>query len=126
MKGFAKIVVALSAIMLFMTFVGEVVMHLFFSQYMFKGHLFIPLYFWFFYLLAAYFAHRPMSNMEFTRFLLGFKALKMFVSMVFVTLLAFFLRDEVVAIILNFAVYYLLLLVPECIYSIYLKKNIKN
>ena len=67
-----------------------------------------------------------MNAGEFTRFLMGFKAVKMFVSMLFITALAFFMRQHVVAIVFNFIVYYLLLLVPECMYSIYAKKHIKK
>ncbi len=109
-----------------MTFVGEVFMRTLFPQYTFKGYLFIPLYFWLFYIVASFFVHQPMSAVEFTKQLIGLKAIKMFLSMLFITTLAFFMRQHVVSIVFNFIVYYLLLLFPECAYSIYVKKHIKR
>lgn len=126
MSRFLKISFAVTAVIFLLTLVGEVFMATVFPQYAFRGHLFVPLYFWLFYLVAAFFAHRPMTAVEFTKFLIGFKAVKMFVTMLFITALAFFMRQYVVAIVFNFIVYYLLLLVPECAYSIYAKKHIKK
>lgn len=126
MSRFLKISLAVTVIIFLFTLVGEVFMATVFPQYAFRGHLFVPLYFWIFYLVAAFIAHRPMTAIDFTKFLIGFKAVKMFVSMVFITALAFFMRQYVVAIIFNFIVYYLLLLVPECAYAIYAKKHIKK
>lgn len=126
MSRFLKISLAVTVIIFLLTLVGEVFMATVFPQYAFRGHLFVPLYFWIFYLVAAFFAHRPMTAMDYTKFLIGFKAVKMFVSMVFITALAFFMRQYVVAIVFNFIVYYLLLLVPECAYAIYAKKHIKK
>lgn len=122
MKRFLKFASAMTAILFFMVLVGEVFIVTLFPQYTFKGHLIVPLYFWLFYLISSFFVHLPMTAVEYTKFLIGFKAVKMFVSMLFITVLAFLMRDIVVAIVFNFIVYYLLLLVPECIYSMYLKK----
>lgn len=126
MKILLKISLAVTAILFLMTLVGEVFIVMLFPQYTFKGHLLIPLYFWLFYLSAAFVVHQPMSAVEYTKYLIGLKAVKMFVSMLFITVLAFFMREYVVAIVFNFIVYYLLLLIPECIYSISLKKRIKK
>lgn len=126
MSRFLKTSIVITAIIFLLVLVGEVLMAAVFPQYVFKGHLFVPLYLWLFYLLAAFFVHRPMSAVEFTKMLIGVKAVKMFVSMLFITVLAFFMREHVVAIVFNFIVYYLLLLVPECIYCIYVKKDIKR
>ena len=126
MSRFLKTAFSITAIVFVIALVGEVVMATVFPQFAFRGHLFVPLYFWIFYLVAAFFAHRPMTATDYTKFLIGFKAVKMFVSMVFITALAFFMRQYVVAIVFNFIVYYLLLLVPECAYAIYAKKHIKK
>ncbi|MBQ8543251.1 MAG: hypothetical protein IJ436_07250 [Bacteroidaceae bacterium] len=126
MSRFLKILMVVTSIIFFMVVIGELFISNCFPQYTFKGHLAIPLYFWLLYLLAAMFVQAPMTAVEYTKFLIGFKALKMFVSMVFITALAFFMREQVVAIVFNFIIYYLLLLVPECLYSIYIKKHIKK
>lgn len=126
MSRLLKTVLSITAIVLVIVLVGEVVMATAFPQYTFKGHLFVPLYFWLFYILASFFVHRPMTALEFTKLLIGFKAVKIFVSMLFITALAFFMRQYVVAIIFNFIIYYLLLLVPECAYCISVKKHIKK
>lgn len=126
MSRFLKISLAVTVIIFSLTLVGEVFMATVFPQYAFRGHLFVPLYFWIFYLVAAFFAHRPMAATDYIKFLIGFKAVKMFVSMVLITALAFFMRQYVVAIVFNFIVYYLLLLVPECAYAIYAKRHIKK
>lgn len=126
MSRFLKTAFSITAIVFVIALVGEVVMATAFPQYTFKGHLFVPLYFWLFYILASFFVHTPMTATDYTKFLIGFKAVKMFVSMVFITALAFFMRQYVVAIVFNFILYYLLLLVPECAYCIYAKKHIKK
>lgn len=126
MNDFIKKTLVITAIIVLIAVVAEAFMVMFFPQYTFKGHLLVPLYFLLFYVVTLFFVHSPMNAGEFTRFLIGFKAVKMFVSMLFITTLAFFMRQHVVAIVFNFIVYYLLLLVPECIYSIYARKHINK
>ncbi len=126
MNKFIKTSLVVTAIIVLIAVVAEAFIIMLFPQYTFKGHLFVPLYFLLFYVVTSFFVHRPMNAGEFTRFLIGFKAVKMFVSMLFITTLAFIMRQHVVAIVFNFIVYYLLLLVPECMYSIYAKKHIKK
>ena len=67
-----------------------------------------------------------MPDIQKLRFFIGVKAVKMFVSLVFVALLAFVFREQLLAIVFNFLLYYLLLLVPESICGMSLKKHIKN
>ena len=96
-----------------------------FPQRGFIGNWVISLYFLFLYVGASMFVHQGMSSAEFTRFFIGFKAAKMFFSLLFVAISAFLMRDNVQPFLFNFFAYYLLLLIPECAYCIYMKKHIR-
>lgn len=125
MKKLLKATLALTAIILVLSLLGEAFMALCFPQYTFKDHWIVPLYFWIFYLGALLSLDTGMTGVAFTRYIIGFKAVKMFASVFFITIAAFLMRDNVLPVLFTFFVYYLLLLVPECAYSIYLKKHIK-
>ena len=50
----------------------------------------------------------------------------MFVCLSFLVIAAVVMRDNVIAIAINFLVYYIILLIPECAYCMYMKKHIKE
>ena len=116
----------LTASLLFIAAAVELVIELFFPEYRFKGYWGVPLFFWVFYACALLAMPRKMNNMDFVKFNLGIKAVKMFTSLCFATVAAFFMREHTIAILFNFIVYYLLLLVPECIFFIHIKKHINR
>ncbi len=104
---------------------AEIVITQCFSQYDFEGHWVVPVYFIIFYVVASLFAVPGMTSIEFTRCFIGFKATKIFCSMLFIMVSAFLMRENILAVVCIFFVYYLLLLIPECAYSIYMKKHLK-
>ena len=113
------------AIVLVLAFVAEFFMSACFPEYLFNGHLVVPVYFGLFYLVTLLLMPSKMSGKEFFKFFIGFKAVKIFLSMSFIVVLAFVWREQVLALVFNFLVYYLLMLVPECLYGVYCKKHIK-
>ena len=121
-----KMFLIVSAIILLIFAVAETILCCCFPSYLFKGHLAVPLFFWLFYVGVICFVNKDMPDIQKLRFFIGVKAVKMFVSLVFVALLAFVLREQLLAIVFNFLLYYLLLLVPESICGMSLKKHIKN
>ena len=103
----------------------ETLAHTCFPKLLFSGSWLVPLYYWLFYVVASCMVTPSMSGAEFTRFILGLKGAKIFISMMYAVAVAFFMRDSVVALVLNLILYYLLLLVPECVYCMHMKKHIK-
>ncbi len=121
-----RMIFAITATMLLILVAAEAFLCCFFPTYMFKGHLAVPLFFWLFYVSVAFLVKKGMNDVQMLRFFIGVKAVKMFVSLVFVTVLAFVYREQLLAIVFNFLLYYLLLLIPETICCVSLKKHIKN
>ena len=125
MKRKIKIVLLTTTLVLLVALFVEWVTSTCFPQLAFRGSWVVPLYYWLFYTAAFWFVTPSMTGAEFTRFIIGLKAAKIFISMLFAVALACLMRESVLPLVLNIIFYYLLLLVPECAYSIYMKKHIK-
>lgn len=125
MKKQFKTIFILTGILLLLSLLAELIMSHCFPQYIFKGHWVVTLYFWILYMGALFFMPAPMSGTAFAKYIIGLKGVKMLASMFFIAIFAFIMRDNVISLVITFFVYYLLLLVPECAYSIYMKKHIK-
>ncbi len=119
-----KMALILVAAVLLIALVAEFFITLCFPAYLFNGHWVVPVYFLLLYLVALFAMPMRMSGKDFLKFFLGFKAAKMFVSLCFILVAAFVMRGQVPALAFNFLLYYLLLLVPECLYSMYYKKHL--
>ena len=120
-----KISFLVTIMMLLLALLAEAFITACFPQYTFNGHWAVPIFFWVFYVCASLFIKPGMKSMEFTRCFIGLKAAKIFFSMIFVAVASALMRENVLAIVFNFFVYYLLLLIPECAYGVYMKKHIK-
>lgn len=114
-----KNIFALSAVILFFTIVVELVASIFLPS-MSQVFWVAPLYFWVLYAVAAL-IFKNVGNML-HHFLL-FKGVKMFITMVVIFVLAFLLRSHTKELIIYFLIYYMLFLVVESVFVLYIRKN---
>lgn len=125
MKKLLKTTIIFTGIMLLLLLLAELIMAHILTQYAFNAHWVVALYFWIFYMGALFFMGTKISKAVFMKYIMGLKAAKLFASLFFIAIAAFIMRDNIVALVFTFFIYYLLLLIPECAYSIYMKKHIK-
>ena len=125
MKIYTKAILVITLIVTTFFLLVETVMPSCFPQAGFEAHWAVALYFWIFYSLAVMFVNKGMTGIAFTRYFIGLKAAKLFLSLCFVAVLAYVVREKMLAAVVNFFVYYILLLVPECAFGIYMKKHLK-
>lgn len=125
MKIYTKAILLITVIICTFFLLVETVVPYCFPQAGFEAHWAVALYFWLFYSVAVMFVNNRMTGVGFTRYFIGLKAAKLFVSLLFVVALAYMARERMLAAVVNFFVYYMLLLVPECAFGIYMKKHLK-
>lgn len=126
MKRKVKIASLIIAVVISLALIIEAVIYLLFPGYTFSGYLVIPFFFAIIYVCASFFITPNMTSRQLTKKIIGLKAVKMFVCLSFLVIAAVVMRDNVIAIAINFLVYYIILLIPECAYCMYMKKHIKE
>ena len=82
----------------------------------------VPVFFWCLYTLPVLIVRNSVDSGAVARYLMFFKGAKMLGTLVAMFVLAFIFRDCAMGIILNFFVYYMLLLLPESILLARLRK----
>ncbi len=120
-----KTIIILTAVVCVLFFLVEGILLNFFPSYVFKGHIMIPVFFWLLYVLAIVPLSPGMRVMKLTRYILGFKAVKMFLSMLVVLVGAFVMRSQLVSVVFVFMFYYMIMLVPESLFFMYIKHSKK-
>lgn len=120
-----KTIIILTAVVCVLFFLVEGILLNFFPSYVFKGHIMIPVFFWLLYVLAIVSLSPGMCVMKLTRYILGFKAVKMFLSMLVVLVGAFVMRSQLVSVVFVFMFYYMIMLVPESLFFMYIKHSKK-
>ena len=120
-----KTIIILTAVVCVLFFLVEGILLIFFPSYVFKGHIMIPVFFWLLYVLAIVSLSPGMRVMKLTRYILGFKAVKMFLSMLVVLVGAFVMRSQLVSVVFVFMFYYMIMLVPESLFFMYIKHSKK-
>ncbi len=115
-----KSLLQLSLIMLLLLLAGKIAMMFLFPDYTAKAHLAVPVYFWLFYTVAIISLPTRLDCKMFARRMLLFKVAKMTVSLFVLFFIALFSESQAKGVIINFLVYYLLLMIPEnyCVLSI--------
>lgn len=83
----------------------------------------VPVYFLLFYSSAILLVDSSVDSSRFAKILLCFKAVKIFFSLMAVTIMAFIFRESAMALLVNFLVYFLIMLVAESLYLVGLKKK---
>ena len=82
----------------------------------------VPLFFWLLYASALAVVKLPLDAKGFAKFLLGFKAAKIFLSLVAVTAMAFLMKENAIVVMFGFFAFYTIMLVAESLLLMNLKK----
>ncbi len=120
------IIFCFTLMMLLLVFLGEAIISVAFPGYTAKAHLAIPVYFWLIYSVAIITVKQNPTTKEFATFFMAAKAVKIVLSLMVLTVMAFVFRSQAKGVILNFLVYYSLMMIPENIFSLYMKRHTKK
>jgi hypothetical protein len=88
-----------------------------------SGLFAIPLFFWLLYASALAMVKLPSDAKGFAKFMMGFKAAKMFLSLVAVTAMAFLMKGNAIVVMFGFFAFYTIMLVAESLLLLNLKKK---
>lgn len=119
-----KTILLFTLLMILLATAGEVMIAYLFPAYTSRTHLVVPLYFWVFYTVSIYALPERLDSGLLAKNLVWLKSLKMVVSLFALLVMALLFRDNAKGVIVDFLVFYLLLIVPESAYIMYIRKNI--
>jgi hypothetical protein len=119
-----KTILLFTLLMILLAAAGEVMIAYLFPAYTSRMHLVVPLYFWVFYTVSVYALPERLDSGLLAKNLVWLKSLKMVVSLFALLVMALLFRDNAKGVIVDFLVFYLLLIVPESAYIMYIRKNI--
>lgn len=119
-----KTILLFTLLMILLATAGEVMIAYLFPAYTSRTHLVVPLYFWVFYTVSVYALPERLDSGLLAKNLVWLKSLKMVVSLFALLVMALVFRDNAKGVIVDFLVFYLLLIVPESAYIMYIRKNI--
>ena len=119
-----KTILLFTLLMILLATAGEVMIAYLFPAYTSRTHLVVPLYFWVFYTVSIYALPERLDSGLLAKNLVWLKSLKMVVSLFALLVMALVFRDNAKGVIVDFIVFYLLLMVPESAYIMYIRKNI--
>lgn len=124
MKKSDKIFILFMAFTILLAVAGWAFLQYVMPDYVFSAYWYIPAYFTLFYFITFGVFMKPASNAKkFTNKFLSFVVIKQLTSLSLLLVLLFAYRAEVVNICAVFLIYYFILIIPETLYNIYLKKN---
>lgn len=119
-----KTILLFALLMILLAAAGEVMIAYLFPAYTSRTHLVVPLYFWVFYTVSVYALPERLDSGLLAKNLVWLKSLKMVVSLFALLVMALLFRDNAKGVIVDFLVFYLLLIVPESAYIMYIRKNV--
>ena len=119
-----KTILLFTLLMILLATAGEVMIAYLFPAYKSRTHLVVPLYFWVFYTVSIYALPERLDSGLLAKNLVWLKSLKMVVSLFALLVMALVFRDNAKGVIVDFLFFYLLLIVPESAYIMYIRKNI--
>ena len=119
-----KTILLFTLLMILLATAGEVMIAYLFPAYTSRTHMVVPLYFWVFYTVSIYALPERLDSGLLAKNLVWLKSLKMVVSLFALLVMALVFRDNAKGVIVDFLVFYLLLMVPESAYIMYIRKNI--
>ncbi|MBO7302540.1 MAG: hypothetical protein J6U58_07535 [Bacteroidaceae bacterium] len=114
----------MTVVIVVIAIVMEFVMKRFFPSQTSSDYLFIPLFYLLFYTVSAIFLFKKYSPLQFAKVMLIVKGVKMIISLFVLLILSFVMRGEGLGVIVNFIVYFLVLLIPESVGLISLKNRL--
>ena len=118
-----KIFSILSIIVLLIAVAGQSIVWRFAPSASATALLPVPIFFWSLYSVALLSLKSPCSADSLAKFILGFKAAKIFLALVAVAVMAFLMRGEALAIVLYFFGFQTIMLVVESIFLLNIKKK---
>ena len=121
-----KTMMLFTCLLVLMMLAGEAIMMLFFPSCTSKGYLVIPGYFWLLYMVAIYLVPSDMDGKAIAKYMMVFKGAKMIVSLFVLLALSMLLRPQALSVISHYVVYYTLLMIPESMYLMSMKKRVLN
>lgn len=119
-----KTILLFTLLMLLLTAAGEAMVAYLFPTYASRVYLGVPLYFWVFYTVSIYALPERLDLKLLAKNLVKLKSLKMIVSLFVLLGMALMFRSHAKGMILYFLVFYILLIVPESLYTMHIRKNI--
>lgn len=120
----SRIIVVLSLTVVILLVASEIVIANFFAEFDTPVRFVAPVYFWLLYSGAVMLLKSSSCAGKFTKCFMAFKSIKMLLSLMVALILAFAVRDQAAGIVISFFAYYIIMLVPESISVIHLKKYV--
>ena len=119
-----KVLLYLSVLILALFLLGELCMAFFFPLYSSAARYIIPLFYWGLYSVAIILVKFPFSGKSAPKYIMAFKAAKIFLALMLLAILAFVFRSQAMAVIINFLAFSMILLVVETIAMLYMKRHV--
>ena len=119
-----KIILCLGAILLLMAIVGELLLGVFFPDYVGKAHLVAPPFFFVLYAVSIAVAAKPDDSKHFVKQYMAFKTIKLMTLLAAMLAFGFIFREQAKGVLVNFLVYSLAMIVVENAYVLYNKKRL--
>ena len=119
-----KVYIALLSIVLFLSVCGKLLIRCFWQEYDCNEYWIVPSFFAGFYFVAfASLFGKSVDARKFITGYLAFKGVKLLTVLFTMLVTAFLFRDEAEVLLVAFPVFYLLMMVPETMYVMYIKKQ---
>lgn len=123
--GKIKLLLFLTVFISLVSVAGCLLLHCISPSCTLAGLFAVPLFFWLLYASALAVVKLPLDAKGFAKFLMGFKAAKIFLSLVAVTAMAFLMKENAIVVMFGFFAFYTIMLVAESLLLMNLKKNIE-
>ena len=111
-------------LMLVLFLLGELVIKVCFPHYNSVARYIIPLFYWVLYSVPILAVSSKMSATVTPKFIMAFKAVKIFLSLMLLALLAFAFRAQATGVIINFLFFSFVTLFFETVAMLYIKKRL--
>ena len=119
-----KTILILATMLQLMTVAGEVLLAVFSDGYAGRVHLLVPVFFFTLYAVPVAVIDLTVGSKHFVKQYMIFKSLKLVLSLCVLFAMCFIFKEQVTAVLVNFLIYYLVLLVVENWYVLKLKNKI--
>lgn len=121
-----KVLLYLSVLILALFLLSELCIAFFFPLYSSAARYIIPLFYWGLYSVAIILVKFPFSGKSAPKYIMAFKAAKIFLSLMLLAMLAFVFRSQAMAVIINFLIFSMATLMIETIAMLYMKNRRVN
>lgn len=118
-----KEIMLLLALLLVLALLLEWVLPMVFPQHSLWGHIPVPLCFGLFYSLAVVFVGQPASQALLAKRFMLLKSVKILLSLFLLLAVVFVVHAQAKVVVITFLFYYIVMLLPESLYLMHLKKN---